>query len=404
MSSSSGAWRAANPLKYPLLALMVFIYGFSVSVNWPFVALFGVNELGVSSAEIAMMISVVAVSGLVFSHYIGILSDKASDRRIALWAVLLSSIVGCLMFAFVRYYWWLMFCCATFLGIGAASFAQVFALAREHFESDGQGEIDIRNNTLRGIFSLSWVFGPAAGSLMISVWGYSSIFLFAAAGYALLCVFILKLKPRVHIDGHAEAKPPRIPYNFGIYANIAAFGLVSLALNIGTICYPLLINKTHEFSEKMLGVLMGSTAALEIPLMIGAGILAKKVEKGTIVLVGFVIFAAYCFSLYFAEGLVQLFAAQAIAAIGIAVIMGIGMSFCQDLLPGRPGEGTTLFTNASLAGSVGSGLVFALASTWLDYPQVYVLCSALCMLGAFVFWLGNKLGKGKTSVLSTDVC
>lgn len=399
----SSLWQSANPLKYPLMALTVFIYGFCVSVSWPFVALFGVNELKVSSSETAFLISAVAISGLAFSHIIGILSDKLHDRRIALWLVLVCSIVGCLVFAFVRNYWWIFLCCCTFLGVGAASFAQIFAMAREQFESDGLGEIDVRNNTLRGIFSLSWVFGPAIGSIIISTLGYAVIFVVAAIGYSVLVLLVFMVKRKNQDIEHEEKHNlVRKKYTAKIYLNVVSFALLNLALNICTIAYPLLINKTHELSEKFLGFLMGATALLEIPLMISVALLAKKLDKGRIVLAGFLVFSIYCGILFVADSLFLLFVAQAICAIAVAIIMGLGMSFCQDLLPGQAGEGTTLFTNASLAGSVASGLVFAFAATIINYQQIYLLCSVLCLFGSLMFFISNFISINRTLALPNE--
>lgn len=390
MSSKKSLFLSANPLKYPLMSAMVLIYGFCVSVSWPFIALFGVNELGISSSATAVLISAVAISGLGFSHIIGIYSDKIHDRRKALWVILGCSIVGCLVLAFVRNYIVILICCCTFLGVGAASFAQLFALAREQFENDGVGEIDIRNNTLRGIFSLSWVFGPAAGAFIISVLGYAEIFIIAAVGYALLSLIVFLVKP---VDAEASVEPKKldnIRYDAKIYLNLVAFSIISLALNIGTICLPLLVNKTHELSEKILGMLMGATAFLEIPLMVGTAILAKKIEKFWLVLFGFLFFSVYGVLLFAAQDLTELFVAQAVCAVGVAIIMGLGMSYCQDLLPGRAGEGTTLFTNASLAGSVASGMVFAIAVTFISYQQIYLISAILCLLSSGFFIMGRK--------------
>ncbi|VUD66396.1 Sugar efflux transporter A [Thalassocella blandensis] len=372
------------------MSAMVFIYGACVSISWPFIALFGVNELGISSSATAVLISAVAISGLAFSHIIGIYSDKIHDRRKALWVILACSIIGCLVLAFVRNYIIILLCCCTFLGVGAASFAQLFALAREQFEHDGLGEIDIRNNTLRGIFSLSWVFGPAIGAFVISTLGYAEVFVIAALGYVVLSVFVLFAKP-VHGESSAEPKKlDNIRYDTKIYFNLVAFSIVSLALNIGTICLPLLVNKTHQLSEKILGLLMGATAFLEIPLMVGTAILAKKIEKFWLVLFGFLFFSVYGVLLYGAQNLTGLFVAQAVCAVGVAIIMGLGMSYCQELLPGRAGEGTTLFTNASLAGSVASGMVFAIAVTFISYQQIYLISAFLCLLSSGFFVLGRK--------------
>jgi SET family sugar efflux transporter-like MFS transporter len=63
-------------------------------------------------------------------------------------------------------------------------------------------------------------------------------------------------------------------------------------------------------------------------------------------------------------------------AAAIAVMTSVAIPFFQDLLPGRPGAATSLYSNALKAGSVlGFGAFGALAGA-LGHDRLFWICAA----------------------------
>ena len=67
------------------------------------------------------------------------------------------------------------------------------------------------------------------------------------------------------------------------------------------------------------------------------------------------------------------------------IVAGLGMSYFQDLMPGRPGVATTLFTNAVRTGSIAAGaLAGGIAEAW-GYQGVFWLAILLAGVACVCF-------------------
>ena len=84
----------------------------------------------------------------------------------------------------------------------------------------------------------------------------------------------------------------------------------------------------------------------------------------------------YC-GLLFITGSWQLIALQLLNAAFIGVLAGIGMLYFQDLMPGRAGAATTLFTNTTRVGWIIAGSIAgAVAEIW-NYHAVFYAALAM---------------------------
>ena len=89
---------------------------------------------------------------------------------------------------------------------------------------------------------------------------------------------------------------------------------------------------------------------------------------------------AYYATVLVAPNIWVLAAAQVLDAFFIAAVSAVGISYMQDLMPGRPGRATTLFTNTFPIGAVLAGPLCGLAQKF-DYRLAYAMCAALCAVG-----------------------
>ena len=75
-----------------------------------------------------------------------------------------------------------------------------------------------------------------------------------------------------------------------------------------------------------------------------------------------------------------LLALQLANALFIGILAGLGMVYFQDLMPGRPGQATTLFTNSIRSGSILAGLLAGLIAQYWSYFGVFVVAIGLTLI------------------------
>lgn len=140
---------------------------------------------------------------------------------------------------------------------------------------------------------------------------------------------------------------------------------------------PLYITGDLGLPENLAGWLMGTAAGLEIPAMLLAGHYVKRFGKRSMML--FAVLAGVLFygGLVVFNGKTALIALQLLNAIFIGIVAGIGMLYFQDLMPGRPGAATTLFTNSISTGVILAGVLQGALVENLGHHAVYWLATLL---------------------------
>jgi SET family sugar efflux transporter-like MFS transporter len=76
----------------------------------------------------------------------------------------------------------------------------------------------------------------------------------------------------------------------------------------------------------------------------------------------------------------QLLSLQLANALFIGILAGLGMIYFQDLMPGKPGQATTLFTNSVRTGSIMAGTLAGIIAQWWSYFGVFMLAVLLSVL------------------------
>ncbi|MNJ68164.1 Sugar efflux transporter C [compost metagenome] len=81
------------------------------------------------------------------------------------------------------------------------------------------------------------------------------------------------------------------------------------------------------------------------------------------------------------ESTIHIVAIQIFSALFIAIVLGIGMTFFQDLVPKMIGTATTLYNNANILGSMGGGLLAGVIGEYYEIKTVILAAAILCLLG-----------------------
>ncbi|NUT91415.1 MAG: sugar efflux transporter [Saccharothrix sp.] len=363
----------------PLLVVSL-LTGVGYALAFPFLSLFLVKELGASPFATGAFLLSGALSSLVVSTLIGRLSDARAVRRNIMVAASVAGGIGYGLFAVLRDYWLLLAVSIALLSVSSALMPQLFAYARQVLERSGSTRAPLAISTLRTMMSVSWVGGPPLAALLIDISGFTGLF-GAAAVICLLgagvTAFLLPEPGLVEsTHSNADGTGPRRE----IILAATAFTLLQGATTLGVTAMPLYITDVLHGPTSDAGLVLGLCAALEIPLMLGFGALGMRIDLRKLVLSGGAVALAYYTVMLMTSATWQVLAAQLLNATVISAVMGVGISYFQDLAPDRPGYATTLYTNTMKLSGMLSGPLLALSALF-GYRSAYAIGLVMSVLG-----------------------
>jgi SET family sugar efflux transporter-like MFS transporter len=372
----------------PLAAVSVSV-GLATALALPFMSLFLTGEVGADPVALGAFLLVMPIAGLVLSTLIGRLSDARAIRRTLLAAGAGAGACGYALFAVLRDYWLLLAVSSTLIAVASSVMPQMFAYARQSLERSGSTKAPLYITSLRTLISLSWVAGPPLAALLVSMTGYGGLFGATALFYAAVAVLTIRL-PELTPEKRATTEPERArrgPRAEIVFA-VLAFVLIQGAAILGTTMLPLFVTDELHGTTGDTGLILGLCAALEIPLMIGFGVLAVKTNLRRLVLCGAVVALGYHGVMLATTSTWHVAAAQVLNAVVISAVMGIGISYFQTLAPDRPGYATTLFTNTTTAGAMVAGPLLGVALQF-GHRSAYLICLMMCALGLVLLALAR---------------
>ena len=126
--------------------------------------------------------------------------------------------------------------------------------------------------------------------------------------------------------------------------------------------------------------------------MLGLGALTTRLPLRRLILIGASCGVGYNVLVTASSTVWMLAVGQLLNAMFIAAVSGLGISYMQDMLPNRPGQATTLFTNSFPIGAMLAGPLFGLAQH-VDFRLAYGMGTALCAAGLVVLLLTRPPGR-----------
>ncbi|MBB6100136.1 SET family sugar efflux transporter-like MFS transporter [Deinobacterium chartae] len=382
---------------YPRLSLSVLLLGFATSFAGPYITLFGANEAGMSPFALGLFMTLMSVSSIIISHQLGRWSDRLSSRRPLVLLSALAGALGYLLLCTTHNYLLLTLIACLFLGTGAAAFPQLFAYAKAQLGSAQPQVAEHAITTLRSVFSLAWVIGPAVGAALLAWGNFVGLFVGTALTYllAMLPVFLSSSRGRaaanaVPSGGAVLAQPaPTRP----VMLIALSFVLYGMSNSMAALSLPLFVTGTLGGTNGDVGFLIGLCALLEIPVMLSFVLLPRRFTYERVILFGLALFTLYPLLVFFSQSMWMLALSQAVRAVVIAITACLGMAYFQELMPGRIGAATTLFANTTSAGSMLAGIVSGSLAQAFGYQGVFLGCAVLALV-AFVLLFVIRAPRG----------
>jgi SET family sugar efflux transporter-like MFS transporter len=371
------------------LAGAVLLLGIADSMVGSYLVLFASDEVGLDPFRVGVVSSATAVGGIAVSWLLGRRFDRRPARRYTV-AVALAGAAGLVLLSLTASFAVLLLLALTLLGGTAAAFPQLFAMARLTLGTGSAGQRSAP--LLRSFWSAAWAIGPLLGAVVFSGAGYSGVLLAAAGVLGLVALVTLTAPPP-----QGEADEPRADASAGgpsggaVVWFTVSVTLFFTAMFAGSVALPLFVTRSLDQAPSSVGVLFSVCAAVEVAVALGLAAVPDRIGQRTLILSGMAAFVVYFGLLLLADGMPLLIAAQAARGYAIAVVGAAGIRFFQDLLAPAAGRATTLFSNASTAGSLMAGVLAGSSIGWLGYTTTLAWCGAVAIAAAAAFIAGTMV-------------
>lgn len=367
--------------------LVAFLTGIAGALQTPTLSLFLTNEVHVRPAMVGFFFTGSAVIGILVSQFLAGRSDRQGDRKSLIVFCCLLGMMACVLFAWNRNYFILLFVGVFLSSFGSTSNPQMFALAREHADKTGR-EAVMFSSILRAQVSLAWVIGPPVAYALAMGFGFTTMYLSAAVAYVVCGIVVWMLLPsmrKVRPAAGSRIEAPRTNRRDALLLFVICtlmWGTNSLYI----INMPLFIIDELHLPEKLAGLMMGTAAGLEIPTMLIAGYYAKRFGKRFLMRVAVVAGIFFYIGMLTVHSPVLLLAMQLLNAIYIGILAGIGMLYFQDLMPGQAGAATTLYSNTTRVGWIIAGSMAGIVAEIWSYHAVFWIALGMCIITTFGLW------------------
>ncbi len=382
---------------YVLLVIAALMVGFRDSMAEPYLVLFAVQRAHTSPLALGALLTVRAAGAVLFSMAFGAWVDRRPSLRPLLISLVLG-ITGYACLATTTDYRLLLLIVAIPLAANNAVFPQLFAIAKRQLDATGGGRAAERGIAImRAGFSAAWAFGPALGAAVVDAVDYQGTFVASALfGMAALAVLLTSgiraparsAAPAVLLAGRAVAAGP--PAGLGLGVTAAGFALFSMAIAMGSAAMPLVIAETLRGTTRDVGLAFSTCAFLEVPVMVAVAMRPWLLGGFGGLVAGYLALLVYFVAIYLAPSVEIVIATQAIRAIAIGLVTCIGISYMQDLMPGRAGAAAALYANTGQVGAMLAGVAVGQWVPLFGYRTAFLACAGIAVVGLALINLGAR--------------
>lgn len=382
---------------YKLFLINMILLGMTLAITVPFFVLYATQELGMTRGLYGVMMALFALAGFMVNTIVARFSDRANFNRkyMIMFSVMMAAIAFSTYFyidnpvVFIMIY-------VFFGGMGAPAMPQLYASARESINVSASSKNAVFANTLlRSMFSFGFLFGPLVGTVLLKKFGFAGIF----GGTILLYIIVLlsfllfykeiKVEKLAYSKGHIEPVAPNLLKDMYLLIPFLAFVFLHIGQWMYTLNMPLFVTEFLNADESNVGYLASLCAGLEVPFMIILGILASRFQTRTLLMVGAVFGGGYYFSIGVFDSVTAMLIGQIGLAFFLAILLGLGISYFQDILPDFPGYASTLFSNAMIAGQLLGNLLGGVMSDVVGLGNVFYVSSSFVLI-AFILLIFTK--------------
>jgi SET family sugar efflux transporter-like MFS transporter len=362
-------------------ALGILLTVLAQSMAMTYSTLNAVERVGMGPLQLSVLLTAGAVSGIAFTTLFGRWLDRHA-RRWPLMLSLIATIAGTALAAVVVDPVGLILISFTLMGLSMPAFPLLFGIAKGHLDGADPAVASAGMAALRMLSSLAWAIGPALGALAVAGWSFPGVFFGAAAMglLALAVVIVGRLKPVASTAPILTTAETVALWRSALPAALA-LTLFHTAMYMGSNAMVIVV-AGELGSETDVGLMFSLCAAIEVFVMGAFVVWPAKHASRALLVIGFILFAAYFAAPMIAPTLATLYWAQILRAIAIGIISVLGMMYVQELMPRHAGRAAALFANTTNVSALISGLGTGTWAAGFGYWSIFWLCAAMSVAAA----------------------
>jgi predicted MFS family arabinose efflux permease len=382
--------RVVSDSSLRVAAITLFCLGFTYASTVPYQSIIGINQLGLSEANYALLLLAIAIAGMIGSLALGYLSDRARDRKTSILIVLAIGMIGYGGFSFFPSLLSFMICLLLVVPISGSAFSLLFAVVRAKSQEHGSREAASINSVVRTFYAVSWIVVPGLVGLFVATRkNTSDSYTVAAAAFALCFVIYAFFGDRTQNTQTPQSSAwSGFKTALGLIAGpaislrILSLALIAIPLPVNDALLPLFITHLPHGTTADIGVIAGLKAALEIPFMVLGAFFIRRFSIWKTIAGGGLVHGFYLLALGYATSTTQVYLLTVLNAAGAAIVLVQHINYMQDLMPDRPGLGTSLLSIGSVFNKGIGALVFASAGTIIGFSGAAWFGAALTVAGS----------------------
>ncbi|EGR1261906.1 MFS transporter [Vibrio cholerae] len=350
-----------------LFIMSTLVTGLCGAFFYPLSSLFIVEALDASPMQLSLYMVLAVVSSVIVSQWLARQSDRHWQRKTILLVSLICYLITVVSFMFIRSYSLAIIVVVLFASVSGASFGQLFALGREYADQHLTDKTTFLS-TMRAGIAIAWVFGPPAAFMLKASFGFNAAFAVSALIVFLGIVLIARYLPagdKASTQSSQSDQRTLVKYSLHKRALIVLYCLVLVftfaSNNLYITSMPLYLSRELMVPEHWLGILFGTAALCEIPVMLMAGKLAARWGVNRLLTLGIFIGIVFYALMLIYTSFGGMMAAQVLNGVFIGICATLGMVVLQDMMQDRLGTASTLFSSmlsiSSLVASLAVGIV-----------------------------------------------
>lgn len=369
---------------YALYLVNMGFLGMAVAVTMPFLIIYMTGTYDITTTQFGLFMAAAAMCSFVVNSVVGRKSDHISfDRKYLIVAALISLILAFLSFLIFENIMLVVIGYVIFASLGAPAMPQLYARARESI-NDYEPKLAVFSNTvLRSTFSLGFLFGPLVGTLLLTMYGFDGLFTGTVLFFIVVLILTLMLRKSaqapaerslVSMQSAANYQAPSMA-NLNILVPFIAFTFLQVSMFMYNLNMPLYVTEVLGRNEGAVGIIASLCAGLEVPLMILVGYVAGRFAAKNLLIFGGFFGTFYLLLIAIFENYTLMLIGQVPFAIYLAIMLGLGISYFQELVPRFPGFASTLFANGMIFGQLIGNLLGGALSDVLGVENIFFVAA-----------------------------
>ena len=391
-------WRKPEYRAFMLILLLV---GTGISSTLPLITLYLLDQLHTPVTLVSVFFVGQSIAGLVIGITAGRRSDRWRSRIPAMRFAAVWATVGWIIFAVSPFFWVDVLTGIVFLSASAIVMGQTFGALHDVMTRDRETHPELVNATVRAAFSMGFTLGPVLGAEIAAAVSFHFAFVVAGA-LSLSCLIPLwglkvpVMAPEAQSNGEdAPSQSNRLLY---VFVGLSTLVLIGAALRITYL--PLDVTKHLGGSLRQYGTVLAVSPLAELFTLPAAGFLALRFRIGNLLIVGVAISVVEYAILAFNSAIWQVYLTQALDSLVVAAIFGLGLSYAQNLSPGRAGLASSAFGSAFGIATLIGNSIGAVSIRLLGIPHLFLIPLVTCAIAlAVLLWLDAHTRKAASHVV-----